>query len=287
MSREQYSVVVENTGRQELEFQDYSSSSGVGGKITSDKQTSSSSASFGNPFYDPQQSSQTETQGTSYPFWSIEYYAQFFDVDTDQVLERAGKSLFPRESFAETVGPRPDLYGPFWISTTVIFLLFVTSSIAGSIAAHISGRVYAYDFKILTFGAIAVYVYAFAVPLVVWIVLKYLGCRPGFLDTIALYGYAMTVWIPVAIFCVVPSESVRWTLVAVGFAISGFFITRNLYPVISQAEAKAARLIIIFIIAAHAALALLMKVEFFSYEIKTSFGDGGNGDGGSDGGDGN
>ena len=81
----------------------------------------------------------------------------------------------------------------------MIFLLFVTSSIAGSIAAHINGHVYTYDFKILTFGAIAVYVYALVVPLFVWIVLKYLGCRPGFLDTVALYGYAMTVWIPVAV----------------------------------------------------------------------------------------
>ncbi len=44
---------------------------------------------------------------------SIEYYQRFFDVDTDQVLNRIKCSLVPTgENFIETrVRPFPDLYG--------------------------------------------------------------------------------------------------------------------------------------------------------------------------------
>ncbi|CAG8712981.1 5664_t:CDS:2 [Acaulospora morrowiae] len=275
MAREEYSVVVEMDDdtpilREELEFQDFSSGSGVNGKITQGKQTSASSGFNDASFFEPH-TSRTEQPRSQHPFWAVEYYAHYFDVNTDQVLTRAVKSLFPKEEFSEVVGPNvnTDLYGPFWISTTVIFLLFVTSSIAGSIAAIINGNDdHSYDFKILSFGVAAIYTYTFGVPLFVWVALKYFGCKPSLLDTVGLYGYGLTVWIPISIICIIPVEILRWTLVITGFAISGFFISRNLYSVLSTAEAKTSRLILILVLAAHAAFSMLLKFEFFSYSTK-------------------
>ncbi|CAB4404070.1 unnamed protein product [Rhizophagus irregularis] len=269
MSREEYSVVVEMDDeparREELEFQDFSSTSGVGGKISKDKQASSNNDGFNNAsFFDSNQSIRNESQGGSYPLWSIEYYARYFDVDTTQVLERASKSLFPKDNFVETVGSNPDLYGPFWIPTTVIFLLFVTATIA----KFISDKDSPYDFIILSFGFAAIYTYSFGMPFIVWGALKYFGCSPSLLDTIGLYGYSLTIWLPISIINIIPSDTVRWALVIVGFAISGFFITRNLYPIISRADSKTSRLLLIFVLAAHAAFALLLKFKFFSYQWK-------------------
>lgn len=39
--------------------------------------------------------------------------------------------------------PMIDLYGPFWIPTTVIFSLFATSTVAASIVKAIEGSVFA------------------------------------------------------------------------------------------------------------------------------------------------
>jgi hypothetical protein len=269
MSSQEYSVVVEMDDepvrREELEFQDFSSTSGVGGKIAQDKQATSNNDGFNNAtFFDPHQSIRNESQGGSYPLWSTEYYAKYFDVDTNQVLERASKSLFPKDNFVEVVGSNPDLYGPFWIPTTVIFLLFVTATIAKYISNPEDSS---YDFIILSFGFAAIYTYSFGMPFIVWGALKYFGCKPSLLDTIGLYGYSLTVWLPISIINIVPSDILRWTLVMVGFAISGFFITRNLYPVISRADSKTSRLLLIFIIVTHAAFALLLKLEFFSYNF--------------------
>src|SRR5437868_709384 len=89
--------------------------------------------------------------------------------------------------------------GPFWISTTIIFLLFVTSTIAGSIQAIMNQKKPDYDFRILSFGVVAIYSYTFGVSLFVWGALKYFGCRPSLLDTVGLYGYGLTIWIPISV----------------------------------------------------------------------------------------
>lgn len=49
--------------------------------------------------------------------------------------------------------------------------------------------------------------------------------------------------------------------------LSGFFLFRNVYPVLASAEAKAVRLLIIVLAVLHLALALTFKIFFFSYYI--------------------
>ncbi|RYO75487.1 hypothetical protein DL766_002574 [Monosporascus sp. MC13-8B] len=56
--------------------------------------------------------------------WSMSFYAQFFDVDTSSVLARCWAALYPRANFLDVLEGNPDLYGPFWIATTVVLILF-------------------------------------------------------------------------------------------------------------------------------------------------------------------
>ena len=56
---------------------------------------------------------------------------------------------------------------------------------------------------------------------------------------------------------------IQWVSVSVGFAWSLLFLVRNLYPVLSRADAQTSRLLLIGIIAAHAGLALAVKFVFF------------------------
>ncbi|XP_033148166.1 uncharacterized protein LOC103870835 isoform X2 [Brassica rapa] len=65
--------------------------------------------------------------------FTVGAYKPFFDVDTSDVVDRLKESLFPfRGTFTEKTADKPDLYGPFWICTTLIFVAasigtFVTS----------------------------------------------------------------------------------------------------------------------------------------------------------------
>jgi len=203
------------------------------------------------------------------PFWSIDYYQRYFDVDTKTVLSRCYHSMIPREDYVSVIlESRPDLYGPFWTLTTVIFALFVFSSIASSITSYLSSKPWDYDFKLLSVAVGIVYAYGFGVPIALWAALRYLGVQDwGILDGIAVWGYGMTIWIPVSLLCIVPVPIFRWALVAVASGISGYFLLRNVYPVLASAEAKAVRLLVIVIAVIHLALALTFKVLFFSYYI--------------------
>lgn len=155
--------------------------------------------------------------------------------------------------------------GPFWIATTVIFVLFVTSSIVDSINAYINGTTYQYNIFQMTFAFGTIYTYAFLIPLLVWGATKYFGCQPDLLEMLALYGYALTIWIPVSVLSVIPIELARWILLGIGAGVSGVFLIRNMYPVLQRAEAQIAKIILILVIIFHGVLALILKYKFFAY----------------------
>ncbi|OBZ82407.1 Protein YIPF1 [Choanephora cucurbitarum] len=208
------------------------------------------------------------TNATGKPVWSVEYYAQFFDVDTSQVMERCLKSMYPVGDFAQdTLNHQPDLYGPFWIATSVVFAVFVCSSLAGSLAAYMSGQPHVYDFTLLSFAVVVVYLYAFLCPALVWASTKYFGCQPSLLDIINYYGYGLTIWIPVSLLCIMPFDYARWAFVGTAFLITAVFLVKNLYIVISRTDAKTSRIILIAILLAHTIFALVLKMAFYSYEV--------------------
>lgn len=161
------------------------------------------------------------------------------------------------------------MYGPFWISTTVVFAVFVCSSLAGSVAAYLAGQPHNYDFRLLSSAVFCIYLYSFVVPVLFWAALKYFGCQPSLLEIVNYYGYAMTVWIPVSALCIMPFDIARWVFVGIAFALTAFFLVKNLYYVISRTDAKTSRILLVVILAAHAVFALILKVAFYSYDFRS------------------
>ncbi|RKP05637.1 hypothetical protein THASP1DRAFT_32525 [Thamnocephalis sphaerospora] len=200
--------------------------------------------------------------------FNLDYYRQYFNVDTNQVLTRAKASIVPSGSFIDATALTPDLYGPFWIPTTVIFTCFVTSSIAGSIAAYLSQKPYAYDLGVLSFAVTTIYTYVGGMSLAVWLAAKYTGCQASWLELISVYGYGMTVWIPVSVLCVLPYNSLRWLLVIAGAAISGLFIFQNTRQVLARSQHRWTQSLLLIVLGAHAIMALIFKLEFFSYSVE-------------------
>lgn len=73
------------------------------------------------------------------------------------------------------------------------------------------------------------------------------------------------IWIPVAIISWSPVEILNWVFVAVGFGVSVVFLVRNLYPVLSATDRQISKLLLIAVVALHAALALTIKILFFAH----------------------
>ena len=105
--------------------------------------------------YPPQNNSAPAPASGKNPFstkrylWSLSFYSQFFDVDTSEVLRRCQAAIFPRANFLDVLDGNPDLYGPFWIATTVVVILFFTGTISRYLK-HQGDAYFSYDFTLLT-----------------------------------------------------------------------------------------------------------------------------------------
>lgn len=207
----------------------------------------------------------------------VSFLQQYFDVNTDNVLMRSWASIFSRKNFFELVDNSPDFYGPFWITSTVVFALFFSSTIAGYVASLQSNREFHYDFTRLTAASSMMYLYLILAPSLLWLILRFTNCASNLAMCFCLYGYANTIWIPVAIASIAPfdllslnalSSFVRWLAVIIGFAVSLVFLCRNLWTVVNESENKSSRLALAFVAAVHAGFSIAFKLVFFDFSFK-------------------
>ncbi|EFW14848.1 hypothetical protein D8B26_000495 [Coccidioides posadasii str. Silveira] len=198
-------------------------------------------------------------------FWTLSYYAQYFDVDTSEVFRRCTATLYPRSNFLDVLDGNADLYGPFWIATTVVVILFLTGTISQYLAREKKGH-FEYDFRLLSGAAGLVYGYTGVIPIALWGALRWFGSTSAdLIECWALYGYANLIWIAVALVSWSPLTALNWVLVGVGFGWTVFFLLRNLYPVLSTADTRASKILLILVIVLHAGLAIAIKVLFFAH----------------------
>jgi hypothetical protein len=198
----------------------------------------------------------------------------------------------------------PDLYGPVWIATTVVVILFLTGTINQYLAQRGVGK-FVYDFKLLSGAAGLVYGYTAIVPVGLWAVLKWFGSESAnLLECACLYGYANLVWIVVALVSWSPISSkflqspflqftsmwggdcanacvavLNYVFVALGLAFSAFFLLRNLYPVLDSTEKNTSKILLIVVLVLHAGFAIAIKVLFFAATSPIGNPKGGEGEG--------
>uniref|UniRef100_A0A7S4EX89 Protein YIPF n=2 Tax=Chrysotila carterae TaxID=13221 RepID=A0A7S4EX89_CHRCT len=201
---------------QDLSFQDF-------GKSASGVDSGHGNGGIGNSMLKPQQmASVMPDDGEGRPaasggFWTLKYYQPLFDVDTLQVLTRLKASLLPRPRgvFFDLISTTPDLYGPFWIATTLIFSMAITGNLASFFAFKPTeaNPKWTYNFNQLTLAGSVVYSYVTVLPLLLWLLLRYYEAGKRLVDILCIYGYTLGIFVPISVLCVLPSDILRWLLV--------------------------------------------------------------------------
>ncbi|XP_041357181.1 protein YIPF1-like [Gigantopelta aegis] len=201
-------------------------------------------------------------------FWTFEYYQQLFDVDTHQVLRRILGSMTPipgRNYLTHHIRPNPDLYGPFWICTTLVF----TTAIAGNLANYLQsanmGYQWRYNFQKVTFAATAIFCYWWLLPLALFGMMWWRGSRANysFLEVISVYGYSLAIYIPISILWVIQVGWLQWLLVVVGTVLSGSVLLFTFWPAFKEDTMRVAGPVMAAIFIFHAALAAGFVLYFF------------------------
>ncbi|XP_065657839.1 protein YIPF1-like isoform X1 [Hydra vulgaris] len=200
-------------------------------------------------------------------FWTFEYYQAFFDVDTYQVLTRILHSVIPsyQNYLLTKIRPNPDLYGPFWICSTLVFTIAICGNLSSFFAAEGSLIHFKSDFQLVSLSACVIFSYGWVVPAISWGYLTWRGNPVGFsfLEIVCVYGYSLAIFIPISIMWVVPFDWLRWIFVAIGVLTSGSVLVRTFWTALQDESKKVAFLFVLAIIALHTILAVGFKLYFF------------------------
>ncbi|KAA8498501.1 Protein YIPF1-like [Porphyridium purpureum] len=182
-------------------------------------------------------SSRPTDSSTPSTWYQVGFYTSYFAVHADDVMCRLKNSLLPIHSlYVGCSSDQPDLYGPFWVTTTLIMATSVGSNLFllfRSLLPHPGAQQLPEYLPInfATFGMAATvfYLYVGIMSVAVWATRKYVGLASSLASTVCLYGYSLTALIPAVVICAGPSSTLVWISLALGFAISIGFLLQNLW----------------------------------------------------------
>ncbi|XP_074334640.1 uncharacterized protein LOC141672047 isoform X2 [Apium graveolens] len=219
-------------------------------------------------FSKPVSGSSGESQSSDwFRVFTVGAYKPYFDVDTSDVLDRIKDSLLPFDgSFYEKTSDRPDLYGPFWICTTLIFVAAAISTLVTYLAQELKNEKWEYDINLVTWSAGLFYGYVLVVPLCLYVILKYFSVPSGLAQLLCLYGYSLFVFIPALCLSVIPLDLFRWVIAGVAGVMSATFVSLNLRNHIKSASDKWL-LIVTGIFLLQLALSMVLKLYLFTVTV--------------------
>ncbi|XP_018307631.1 protein YIPF1 [Mycetomoellerius zeteki] len=212
-------------------------------------------------------------------FWTIEYYQKFFNVNTNDVLEKVKLSMIPygNDNYLVThIRTNPDLYGPFWISVTLVFAIAISENVVNYLQTADSSKYHwRYDFHIVTYAATIIFIYVLFVPLLLWGTFKCFNklhrlpgeeliqayVVPGLLDLLCLYGYSLSIFIPVSFLWIIQIRWLQRSLIIPVTVLSGGVLLRSLLPAFERIKGK-----IVYgatILTSHVLLTTILLVHFY------------------------
>ncbi|KAJ0987817.1 hypothetical protein J5N97_006173 [Dioscorea zingiberensis] len=196
--------------------------------------------------------------------FSISTYSPYFNVDTDNVVDRIFSSMNPiHGDFHRKIDSYPDLYGPVWISTTLVFMLSALGNCATYLMSSKSEAdiAWVFDVNYVNWAASVVYGYAIVVPAAFYFLLQYFGTSASLIRFWCLWGYSLFIFIPSSLLLVIPVEFLRWIIIIVAGAASAMFIGTNLK---SYTEGSDMMVVVVSAMVLQFVLGLFIKIFFYA-----------------------
>ncbi len=111
-------------------------------------------------------------------YFNIKYWQTYFDINQYELYDRLQNIVNPqRMEISEHVKQKPELYAPFWISTSLIFCLFACGNLSG-----VNSNQTGYNYGMISSAISVIYGYVLIVPLLVYLILKFQSSSAGFIN---------------------------------------------------------------------------------------------------------
>lgn len=191
----------------------------------------------------------------------LNFLRQYFSITSQEVRQRLIQSFIPFNSgFYEICVNKPDLYGPFWIYTTLIFVIAACGSLSSYFQNQVDQNFYQ---QFVPIAGTTIYSIGFGLPLLLYILLKFFGEKISYFSTVCIYGYSLSVFIPITIICSCGNVYVQWIFLSYGVLASTSFILFNFWKLFSVQTGNKKYILIGIVIIVQAVLFLLLKLYFF------------------------
>lgn len=229
--------------------------------------------------------------------FQVNFYRRFFDLDSDTFVQKIQRALNPlNPAFDDVESEVDELYGFFWITGTLIFLMFVSSTGSNILSEWIHGdkeKKYEYSFDLLTMSITLFYGYNILVPLLLVLSTSFLLKFPSsfsFTKLISIYGYTNILWIPITLINVLIVVFINdknhhlilnlleWLVVCVSGAVTGLSNLSKIGPhihkntlLVNEGNPDAAKRQYILVMAglalAHVVFTVIVKISFFGIKV--------------------
>ena len=204
-----------------------------------------------------------------FPCLTIDFFQQYFDVTTDDISKRLLTSLIPfNKLFFNQYKEKPDLYGPFWIYTTLVIVL----AIAGNLSRYfqMGAASFTYNYNFVPIAATVLYGMALGLPFALKLLMRFLGTdffNGTYVELVGIYGYSFTSFLVTALLCAVPIQTLQWVCIVYSAVTStGFLMVtmwNDLNSAANQVDPRKRLIIIAFICGVQVAFLLIFKLYFF------------------------
>ncbi|ODQ80310.1 hypothetical protein BABINDRAFT_171260 [Babjeviella inositovora NRRL Y-12698] len=218
-------------------------------------------------------------------FFSINYYRQYFDIDSNEFLAKCMHAMIPFTRIFggnEAVDTTGELYGAIWCTATIIVLLFLSNTGSNMLTNWVkhSDIKYQYDFALLTKSISLLYGYILVVPIVAYSLARWYFKFPQSLTLVqyvSIYGYSNIPWIPASVLGLVGgllgnhsflSSLLRWICIGIGGVLSLLNIVLGIYPNVKKnfaelGKEKVALVELAVLSVVHVGFTIAVKISFF------------------------
>ena len=193
-----------------------------------------------------------------------ESFGKYFNVELNDIKLKLKGSLIPfNKSFYQSIEVNADLYGPFWIFTTIIFLISLIGNFSSYIHAEDKEK-FVYNYNHVPHAIFIIYGFGFGAPFILWLIMKFIfRIDIDLVTNMCIFGYSYSILIPILLICIIPFKLIS-TLALLYFLIhSCTFLFYNMYLVIQQKAQKSKYVVLGLLGGIQLLLFFFLKFYFF------------------------
>ena len=193
--------------------------------------------------------------------FTIEYWKEYFDVSEQEIVSKLKSTLNPTQTaFEFLIDSKVDLYGPFWISTTLIFSMIVMPQfwrvlLLSDDSFDIAKIGFAFT---LIYGALAAFTFT------LYGMSVYAGTKVGLFKIAAVYGYSYTSFLIAAVGTLLWFPAIKLSLILLATVHSILFIVKAFNPFIEKIDQNSKVATFALIVLFQVTMALLLYSKYFA-----------------------